>query len=121
VAGPRAVFPASRAAAMMLAAGVLAACSTGGTTFTIFADPGKYDYYSCEQISAQIKTWTDREQELRALMKKAEQGAGGAVVNLLAYRTDHVAATEELKVLGAAARNKNCNAPVDWGSNTVIR
>ena len=106
----------------LLTGGVLAGCSTGGgNTFTVFADPGKYQYYSCEQIAGQIKRWSTREQELRALMDKAGRGTGGTVVNLLAYRADYVAATEELKVLDATARDKKCDTPANWGSNTVIR
>jgi hypothetical protein len=105
----------------LLTGGMLASCSTGGSMFTVFADPGKYEYYSCEQIGAQIKSWSGREQELRALMDKAGQSAGGTVVNLLAYRADHVAATEELKVLDATARSKNCDTPASWRSNTIIR
>ena len=94
----------------------LAACSTPGvdSSFTVFADPGKYLYYSCEQIAAQKKHWTTREQELRMLMDKAEQGAGGAVVNLIAYKADHVAATEELKMLDKTAREKKCETPANW-------
>ena len=45
-------------------------------------------------------TGRGREQELRQLMDKAEQSAGGAVVNLLAYKADHVAAREELNGAG---------------------
>ena len=106
----------------ILTAIVLAGCSTGGeSTFTVFADPGKYQYYSCDQIGAQIKQWSTRQQELQTLMDKADQNAGGMIVNLLAYRADHVAATEELKVLTATARSKNCDTPANWRSNTVIR
>ena len=43
-------------------------------------------------------------------MDKAEQGTGGAVINVIAYRADYVSATEELKVLDATARSKNCPA-----------
>ena len=102
--------------------GALAGCSSlSDSSFTVFADPGKYTYYSCDQINAQTKHWTTREQELRTLMDKAEQSTGGAVVNVLAYRADYVAATEELKVLGKTARTKNCNAPPNWDSNSAIR
>jgi hypothetical protein len=101
---------------------LLAGCSSlSDTSFTVFADPGKYTYYSCDQINAQTKQWISREQDLRALMDKAEQSEGGAVVNVLAYRADHVAATEELKILEKTARNKNCNPPPSWGSNSAIR
>jgi len=101
---------------------LLAGCSSlSDSSFTVFADPGKYTYYTCDQINAQTKQWTNREQELRALMDKADQSAGGAVVNVLAYRADYVAATEELKVLEKTARSKSCNAPPNWGSNSAIR
>jgi hypothetical protein len=108
-------------AASALAVG-LAACSTAGdSSFTVFADPGKYLYYSCQQLAAQKKHWTTREQELQMLMDKAEQSAGGAVVNLIAYRADHVAATEELKMLDRTSREKKCETPANWQSNSVIR
>ena len=101
---------------------LLAGCSSiSDSSFTVFADPGKYTYYSCDQIILQTKIWTSREQDLRTLMDKAEQSAGGTVVNTLAYRADYVAATEELKILEKTARNKNCNAPPNWGSNSAIR
>jgi hypothetical protein len=119
--GKHASARASRLLAL-LAAGVLSGCSAGGDNpFTVFADPGKYQYHSCEQIAAQRRNWSNREQELRTLMSKAEQDTGGAVVNVLAYKADHVAASEELKVLEATARSKNCETPANWRSNTAIR
>ena len=54
-------------------------------------------------------------------MDKADRTSGGTAVNLLAYRADHVAATEELKVLDATARDKNCESPANWRSNATIR
>jgi hypothetical protein len=98
-------------AASLLAAGaLLAGCSSpGDNPLTIFADPGKYQYSTCEQLAGQRKHWSERELELRLLMDKAEQSAGGAFVNLLAYKADHVAAKEELKVIDTAARAKSCD------------
>jgi len=106
----------------LLAGALLAGCSAAGDNpFTVFADPGKYEYYSCEQITAQRRHWSTREQELRTLMTKSEQDTGGVIVNVLAYKADHVAASEELKVLEATARSKNCETPANWRSNTTIR
>jgi hypothetical protein len=124
--------PRRRAAALATAAAgwlcplltgvVLAGCSlSGDTPFTLFADPGKYQYHSCEQINLQRKHWSTREQELKALMTQAERDAGGVIVNVLAYKADHVAASEELKVLEATARSKNCETPADWRSNSAVR
>ena len=105
-----------------LIAGALAACSSAGDNpLTVFVDPGKYQYFTCEQIAGQRKHWSSREQELQMLMDKAEQSAGGAVVNVLAYKADHVAAAEELKVLEVAARAKNCDNPANWRSNSAVR
>ena len=120
----RAVHAAPRAAVLIgtcVAGTMLAGCSAVDNPVTVFADPGKYQFHSCDQLAAQRKRWSTREQELRLLMDKADQSAGGAVVNLLAYRADHLAASEELKVLELAARAKNCETPADWRSNAVVR
>lgn len=106
----------------LAALGCLCACSSiDSTPFTIFADPGKYQYFSCEQIATVTKTMSARQRELKTLMDKAEQSAGGVVASVLAYRADYVTATEELKVLAATARDKNCDSPESWRSNATIQ
>jgi hypothetical protein len=56
------------------AGALLSACSSAGDSrLTLFADPGLYDFYSCEQIVGQQKYWASREQELKQLMARAEQ------------------------------------------------
>ena len=118
----RAVSRAKRAYLVWLSAGaLLAGCSTGDNPLTVFADPGKYQYHSCEQIVGQQKYWSNRQAELKMLMDKADQSAGGAVVNVLAYKADAVAASEELKVLENTAHAKNCETPSTWKSNSTIR
>jgi hypothetical protein len=119
---PRAAWRVALAVGGLIAGALLAGCSsTGDNPLTIFADPGKYQYNTCEQIAGQRTHWSSREKELRMLMDKAEQSAGGAVVNVLAYKADHVAANEELKVLENTARAKNCDSPANWKSNSTIR
>jgi hypothetical protein len=107
-------------AGVILAGFVLAGCASDGPV-TVFADPGQYQYFNCEQLAGQRKYWTGREQEIKQLMDKADQGAGGAIVNVLAYKADHVAATEQIKLVEAAARSKNCETPANWRSNSVVR
>jgi len=105
-----------------LALAFLTCCSSSiGNSVTLFSDPGKYQFSSCEQLANQRKNWSEKEQELRLLMERAEQGTGGAVVNVIAYKADYVAATEELKVLENAARSKNCERPETWPSNSAMR
>jgi hypothetical protein len=113
---------AERGLSAVLVCVFLAGCSSlGGNPATLFADPGKYQYSSCAQLAGQQQYWSTREQELRSLMDRAEQSAGGALVNVLAYKADHVAASEELKVVENAARNKNCDSAESWRSNSVVR
>jgi hypothetical protein len=69
------------------------------------------NHYSCEQLANQRTYWAGREQELQLLMGKAEQATGGAVVNVIAYQSDYLAAREELKVIDATVRAKNCDKP----------
>jgi hypothetical protein len=108
--------------AWLIAGALLAGCaSTADNPLTLFVDPGKYQYYSCEQIAAQRKNWSNRQSDLKLLMDKADQSAGGAVVNVLAYKADYVTAGEELKVLESTARTKNCTTPANWKSNSTIR
>ena len=42
-------------------------------------------------------------------MDKAEQASGGTVVSMIAYKADHVAAHEELKLIDATRRAKKCD------------
>jgi hypothetical protein len=77
--------------------------------FTVFADPGQYEYFSCELLVARRKHWADRELELKLLMDQAEQASGGALVNVIAYKGDHVAAQEEIKVIDETRRAKKCD------------
>ena len=92
----------------------LSACSaTAMGPFTVFADPGEYEFHSCEQLAATRPSLKARAQELKLLMDHAEQSTGGTVVNVIAYKADYVTATEQLKVLDATARDKKCAIAAD--------
>jgi hypothetical protein len=100
----------------------LGGCSSGpDSSFSLFAEPGKYEYHSCDQIAGQIKFYAGREQELKTLMDRAEQSAGGTAVGLIAYKADYVAAGEELDLLRATAHSKKCDEAASWRSDTAIR
>jgi hypothetical protein len=101
---------------------VLAGCASGSDSGALFfADAGKYQYHNCEQLAAAGKRQSERQRELKELIDKAEQGAGGQVVSLLAYRTDYVAVNEDLRVIDTMARSKNCQTSSSWQSNSAIR
>jgi hypothetical protein len=101
---------------------LLGACSSGAdSSFSLFAEPGKYQFHSCDQIAGEIKSWSHREQELKTLMDRADQSAGGAAVGLIAYKADYVAAGEELDLLKATAHSKKCDQAASWRSDGVIQ
>jgi hypothetical protein len=88
---------------------------------TVFADPGRYEFHNCEQLAEQRRGGKKREQELKQLMDRAERSTGGAFVNVIAYKGDYVAVTEELKVIEGTMRVKKCSTPENWGSTSAIR
>ena len=110
--------------AMLLALILLgvAACSTSSNVdVMLFADPGKYEYHTCEQILKAGNAVAAREEQLRTLIQKAEQGAGGGLVGTVAYRGEHRTVVEELAVIDNASRRKNCLTPPTWRSSTAIQ
>ena len=106
----------------LFAAVCLGGCtSTSQNSVTFFADPGQYEFSSCQFLAGQRKQWEKRQQDLKLLMDKAERSPGGGVVNLLAYQGDYTTAGEQLKLVERAARQKNCDLPENWGSNSAIQ
>jgi hypothetical protein len=90
----------------------LAGCgSSMENQFTVFADPGKYEFYTCKQINDAKRNDIARQSDLKGLIEKAERSTSGAVIGALAYRSDYIAIGEDLKVVEATERIKNCPPP----------
>lgn len=114
--GRRAMMPRSRWSAVkrrkivaaVFAAACVAGCSYNDEIASAIVAPGKYQLYTCEDLTIRGRDTAKRERELKALMEKSEQGTGGALVNILAYRTEYLTARGELMQMEAAASAKNC-------------
>jgi hypothetical protein len=100
---------AARASLLVAMCALVAGCATSDGPY-FFADAGKYQFHNCEQLAAASKQKHDRQRELKELIDKAEQAAGGQIVSALAYRSDYVAVNEELQVIDSTVREKNCAA-----------
>src|SRR6185503_12425215 len=112
----------TRATLLALSLVGVAACSTSSNVnVMLFADPGKYEYHTCEQILKAGEAVAGREAKLRSLIQKAEETAGGSVVSTVAYRGEHRTVVEELAVIDNASRRKNCLTPPSWRSTTAIQ
>jgi hypothetical protein len=99
----------------------LGGCAMAVDAPMVFGDSGKYQYHNCEQLTAAATGQAARERELKDLIDKADQGAGGFIVSLMAYKTDYLAVEEDLRVIQSTMRNKNCPAPANWQSNGAVR
>jgi hypothetical protein len=114
-------------ASLMFSIGIAAAlCACSSFSMgppTLFVDPAKYDFHNCAQLATARTVAAERELELKLLMDKAERGAGGAFVNVIAYQSDYTAVREDLKLIDATAREKRCPPPAAAasGSSTLPR
>ena len=75
---------------------------------TVFVDPTKFDVLPCPELAKRLDLMSKREQELRGLIEKAGDGAGGTVASALAYRTDYLNARGEVKLLQDVSQRKEC-------------
>ena len=92
-------------AAMMLA--TLGGCATS-LSVDPFVAPAKFQFLRCDDIAKRLVAAKSREQELRALMDRAETGVGGPAVNMLVYQPDFQTNQSELRQLREAAVEKQC-------------
>jgi hypothetical protein len=100
----------------------IAGCSSSSEFgVMVFADPGKYQYKTCDEIAAAATATAARQKTLRELIGKADQGAAGPLVSTIAYRGEYRTVSEELVVIENTARAKNCLTAANWGSRDVIR
>jgi hypothetical protein len=88
---------------------VLAGCGmVGEDTAALVVAPGKFDYYSCEELARTRVTLNEREQELSELMAKAAQSPMGEFVGAVSYKTELTQARGQLKQIAVVAERKNC-------------
>jgi Spy/CpxP family protein refolding chaperone len=112
-----------RLACFLLTAATLSGCGGDGVG-SLMVDPARYDGYHCQGLAEQLKTLQAREKQLRDLMDKAKESAGGQVVSALAYSSDYQTVLEQQKVLRRTAERQKCQftAPrAPYTSDQTIR
>jgi hypothetical protein len=107
----------------LIVAGVtLAGCAAGEGPGQLAVDPGRYQFYHCNDLAARMGALQARENELRSLMAKASEGGGGTVIGALAYRADYEAVLSEEKMLRRTAAEKKCEVvPPNFQSGQTVR
>jgi hypothetical protein len=99
--------------AALVVAAALGGCSTiSDTVGEPFIAPGKFQFLHCEDLGKRLVTAQAREQELHALMERADGSAGGTTVNWFVYQPDLRTVEAELRALRVAAGEKRCSDDV---------
>jgi hypothetical protein len=109
------------AAVLGVVAVALAGCGSNGDPGALLIDPGRYSAYHCDELATHWKALVAREHELHALMEKADEGAGGAVIGSMAYRADYESVLSEERLLQRTAADKNCGFTPVFQSDQTIR
>ena len=97
-----------RAAALVSA--TFAAGCAGDAAEQFLIQPGRFDYLSCADIAKASGTAARREQELKALIDRAEKESFGILMAAASYRGEYLQAQGEQTMLAEVAREKNCGA-----------
>jgi hypothetical protein len=107
--------------AVVLAAG-LAGCGSVGTLADgdAFVSPNKYAMYTCPDLNDRAKVVRARQVELEQVMDRASQGAGGELVNAIAYRTEYAQTRGEMRVLVKAEEERQCAVRSPWSSGRAV-
>src|SRR3974377_1188112 len=101
--------PILRVAVISIAAFALVDCSEDRLSRFVVA-PGKYTFYTCDEIATAIKNYTARQEELRQLMARASTDPAGRLISTMTYESDYISAEGELRDLRGAGADKNCRA-----------
>lgn len=98
-----------RICGILLVAALACGCSLGSEE-TFFSKPGAYDYFSCADLAKATEDARQREEKVKILIDRAEQGSFGALVATTTYQTRYLQAKADLNRLAETSRQKNCPA-----------
>jgi len=105
----------------LFAAVALAGCGLSeNTTGALMVDPGHYEGYHCNELTALWQKLEAREKDLRSHIERAQE-SGNAVIGTMTYRADYETVLGEQKVLQRTAAEKNCTLVPAYRSDQTIR
>jgi 3-methyladenine DNA glycosylase Tag len=106
--------------ACVLAASLASCGLLGDSATNAVVAPGKFNYYSCEQLARTARELTARERELSELMARAAQEPVGKFVGRVSYGTELMQARGQLEQISQIAAEKNCAAQSKWLSDRAL-
>ncbi len=104
------MLQAKNTLALLALAVALSGCNTMEDAETsMLTTPGQYVLFDCPRLAQRATDLGKREQELKVLMAKAGDDAGGRFVGTLAYRNEYLMVRGQLGEIAREAASKNCN------------
>ena len=109
-------------AGLVLALGLAGCATSGGITDggDALVSPNKYAMYNCPDLTDRVKAVRARQVELEQVMDRASQGAGGELINAIAYRTEYAQTRGELRLLAKAEEERQCAVQSDRASGRAV-
>ena len=83
--------------------------------------PGKYRFYSCDELTTRGTEIVRRERELREQIDKARQGPGGEFAVAVAYQAEYNQTLGDLQELENTGASKKCTLRHRPVSDQVVR
>ena len=101
-----------RTLVMISIAGTVSACTgmPDSDAFSIYAAPGKYDFLDCASITNRLTAASARETQLKELLGRANEAAGGSIVSAIVYQDDYNTVRADIRALRKASDEKKCSA-----------
>lgn len=96
-----------RSFAALILAGFAAGCA-GESAEQLFVQPGRFDYLSCSELVFERQKFAEREQELKALIDRAEKESFGVLLAAGSYRGEYLQAQGEQRMLAGVMERKKC-------------
>jgi hypothetical protein len=115
--------PGGCIAGAMLLAACLSGCGSISeqTAAAAFTAPGRFNIFTCQDIEERALTLRTRQVELEQLMARASQGgAGGELVNAMAYRSEYAQTRGESIELAKAKADKQCASESQFSSGRAV-
>lgn len=114
-------FAVASVSFLVLLAIALSGCGLLGDSATsAFVSPGKFDFYTCDQLAASGRTLSARERELADLTARAAQGPAGEFVGKVAYHTELMQTRGSLSQVVEVSARKNCASQSKWQSDRAL-
>jgi hypothetical protein len=98
--------------AIISVVGIVSACTglPDNDALSIYAAPGKYDFLDCATIATRLAGASARETQLKDLIGRANEAAGGSIVSAFVYQDDYNTVRADIRALHRAADEKKCSA-----------